>query len=77
MNSCIEYESRAFRPRRRSGEKPGYRIAIAGLLLLWAVLSLVTALVAVALFVPGHLGLDDWLQVLAKLWPDEIPMFTT
>lgn len=77
MNACMEYGPGALKPLRRSGEKPGYRIATACLLLLWAVLSLVTALVAVALFVPGHLGVDDCLQILAKLWPAGIPIFTT
>jgi hypothetical protein len=32
----MEYDPGALKPLRRSGEKPGYRIATACLLLLWA-----------------------------------------
>jgi hypothetical protein len=71
-----EAPSRALRPLGGSGEKPKYRIATAGLLFLWTVSCLVTVVVAVALFVPGHLGLNHLLEVFAKVFPGEMPMLT-
>jgi hypothetical protein len=54
-----------------------YRFGLAGLLILWVVAILVTVLLTVALFVPGHLGLRDLIQDLTRLLPVDAPMFTT
>lgn len=77
MNLSVEYQSRRVPAREGSKEKPIYILGPALLLVLWAVFAAVTALVVVALFVPGHLGLSDWLRVLGNLWSEESPMFTT
>jgi hypothetical protein len=76
MNLSVESESRTLPPLKASEEKPGYLIGVACLLFPWAVFSVVTVLLAVAVFVPGHLGLIDWLRVLGSL-PSESPMLTT
>ena len=62
---------------KRSEEKPAYIAGAACLLLLWGVFSAMTALVAVAVFIPGHLGLSDWLRLLTNAWPADAPIFTT
>jgi hypothetical protein len=66
-------------PRRLSPDQPGlaYRFSLACLLFLWVVAILVPALLTVALFVPGHLGLTDLIQDLTRLLPVGAPMFTT
>jgi hypothetical protein len=60
-----------------AGEKPAYIAGVTCLLLLWAVYAVLTALLLVAVFSPGHLGLSDWLRALANLWPEDYPMFST
>jgi hypothetical protein len=77
MNLCVESESETLPTLQATEEKPVYRIGLAGLLFLWAVFSVITALVAVAILVPGHLGLNDWLRVLGNVWPGDGPILTT
>ena len=77
MNLSIEYESPRLPSLKGTEEHPAYIIAVTCLISLWVVFSVITALVAVAVFVPGHLGLSDWLRVLGNLWPGDSPMFTT
>lgn len=72
MNLFVEYESRRVPALKGSEEKPVYILGVAFLLVLWAVFTAVTALVIVAVFIPGHLGLSEWLQFLG-----DSPMFTT
>jgi hypothetical protein len=76
MNS-LEYASPSLSLPKGSEKKPAYIAGAACLLLLWAVFSAMTALVAVAVFIPGHLGLSDWLRGLADLWPGDSPTFST
>jgi hypothetical protein len=77
MNLSIEYQLRRLPSPKWIEEKPAYLVGVACLILLWAVYSAVTVLVVVAIFIPGHLGLSDWLRGLANLWPGDSPMFTT
>lgn len=77
MNLSVEYASCRLPSLKRSDGNPAYFAAVACLLLLWAGFSVLTALLVVAIFVPGHLGLSDWLQSLISLWPTDTPMFTT
>jgi hypothetical protein len=77
MNLSVDSQSATLPSLEATEEKPVYRLGLAGLLFLWAVFSVVTALVLAAIFVPGHLGLNDWLRVLGNLWPVDSPMFTT
>jgi len=77
MNLSVEYASSRLPSLKRSEENPAYFAAVACLLLLWAGFSTLTALLVVAIFVPGHFGLSDWLQSLIGLWPTDTPMFTT
>jgi hypothetical protein len=72
MNPTLEYESRRAPDLREKEQKTPYGIAAIGLILLWAVFAVMTFGLAVALFVPGHLGLSDWLRVLG-----DSPMFST
>jgi hypothetical protein len=64
MNLSVEYQSPEAPVLKASQEKPVYILGVALLIVLWAVFVAVTAFVVVALFVPGHLGLSDWLRLL-------------
>jgi hypothetical protein len=64
MNLSVEYQSPRAPVWKGSEDKPVYALGITSLLFLWAVFIAVTALIVVALFVPGHLGLSDWLRLL-------------
>ncbi|MBV8214336.1 MAG: hypothetical protein JOZ08_14070 [Verrucomicrobia bacterium] len=77
MNLSVESVSRTVPSLQATEEKPVYRIGLAGLLLLWTVFCVVTALLVAAIFAPGHLGLDDWLRILGNLWPNDTPIITT
>ena len=58
-------------------DKPAYTVALVCLLSVWAIFSLATAIVVVAVLLPGHLGLSDWLQALGNLLPADFPICTT
>jgi hypothetical protein len=58
-------------------EKPAYRVALVCLLAVSAVFCLATAILIVAVFLPGHLGLSEWPQALGSLWPANFPIYTT
>ena len=77
MNRSLAYESQTDPSRSQIEEKPAYRVALVCLLLVWVVFSAATVILAVALFVPGHLGLTGLLQALRELLPLEPPVFTT
>ena len=72
MNLSVEYQSPKAPVLKGSQEKPVYILGVALLIVLWAVFVAVTALVSVALTVPGHLGLSDWLRLLG-----DSPVFST
>jgi hypothetical protein len=72
MNLSVEYQSPRAPVLKSSEEKPVYILGVALLLVLWAVFFAMTTLVVVALFVPGHLGLSDWLRLLG-----DSPVFST
>jgi len=69
MNLSLECESRVRPARRWTEEQPIYVIGVFSLLLVWALYAAVTVFVVVAVFVPGHLGLSDWLPVLENALP--------
>ena len=71
MNPSVEYQAPRAPVLKGSEEKPVYILGVALLLVFWAVFIAVTV-VAVAVFVPGHLGLSDWLRVLG-----DSPIFST
>ena len=72
MNLSVEYQSPRAPILKSSEEKPVYILGVVLLLVLWAVFVAVTTLVVVALFVPDHLGLSDWLRLLG-----DSPVFGT
>jgi hypothetical protein len=72
MNLSVEYQSPRTPVLKGSEEKPVYILGVALLLVLWAVFIAATVLLVVALFVPGHLGLSDWLRLLG-----DSPLFST
>jgi hypothetical protein len=78
VNLSVKSESPSLPSAKGTEQKQGY-IGGGGacLLVLWAAFSAITALVVIAVFVPGHLGLSDWLKVLSHVWPSDSPMFTT
>jgi hypothetical protein len=77
MNRCLGYELQTHSPRGRVEEHPAYIVALACLLLGWAIFSVATAILLAALFLPGHLGLMDLLKELGNLVPADAPMYTT
>jgi len=77
VNLSVKSESPSLPSAKGTEQKQGYIGGVACLLVLWAAFSALTALVVIAVFVPGHLGLSDWLKVLSHVWPSDSPMFTT
>jgi hypothetical protein len=77
VNLSVKSESPSLPSAKGTGQKLGHIGGVACLLVFWAAFSAVTALVVIAVFVPGHLGLSDWLKMLSHFWPSDSPMFTT
>ena len=72
MNLSVEYQSPRAPFLKGTEQKPVYILGVALLLFLWAVFLAAAVLLVVALFVPGHLGLSDWLRLLG-----DSPVFST
>lgn len=64
MNLSVAYQPLKAPVLRGSQEKPVYILGVALLLVFWAILIAVTVLAVVAVFVPGHLELTNWLRIL-------------
>jgi hypothetical protein len=77
MNHSLDYELRTQQSLGQTAEKPAYTVAIACLLLVLGVYIIATAILVVALLVPGHLGLSDLLQTLSNLLPAGPLIYTT
>ena len=77
MNRSLDYELQTHPSLGQTAEKPPYAVALACLLLVWAVLSVATAILVVALLLPGHLGLGDLLQALVNLLPADPLIYAT
>ena len=78
--ATLETVAELFGARRSVGKteaKPAWKVALECLLVVWAVFSVAMAILIIALFVPGHLGLSDLLQALGNLLPPDFPFFTT
>jgi hypothetical protein len=73
MNRSLDYKLGVQPVAGRNEAKPVYAVALAFLLLTWAVFGLATMVLAVALLVPGHLSLSDLLQALGNLLPADLP----
>ena len=73
MNRLLDYKLGVQAVAVRNEANPAYGVALACLLLIWAVFGLITMVLAVALFVPGHLSLSDLLQALGNLLPADLP----
>ncbi|HET9378960.1 MAG TPA: hypothetical protein VFO40_28570 [Chthoniobacterales bacterium] len=58
-------------------DQQAYTGPLAFLLLAWLAASVVTAILLLALFLPGHLGLTDWLRAADGLLPTDPPSYTT
>jgi hypothetical protein len=57
--------------------KPAWRVALDCLLVVWAVFAVAMAILVIAVFIPGHLGLSDLLQALGNLLPPDFAFSTT
>jgi len=77
MNRCLQYEPQTPLSYDRTEAKPGYVTALASLLLVWAVLTVAGTVLLIALFLPGHLGLDGLLRELSRVLPSDAPILTT
>jgi hypothetical protein len=58
-------------------DKQAYAGPLAFLLLAWLAASVAIAILLLALFLPGHLGLSDWLRAVDGLLPTDSPSYTT
>lgn len=56
-------------------EEPSWTITLGCLLLVWAVFSLATLVLLVAVLLPGHLVWSDSLQALGQLLPADSSHF--
>ena len=77
VNLSVKSESPSLPSAKGTEQKQGYIGGVACLFALWATFSAITALVVIAVIVPGHIGLSDWLKVLSQVWPSDSPIFTT
>jgi hypothetical protein len=77
MNGYLQYDSQTELSYQRTEEKPGYVAALACLLLIWVVFSMAVVVLLIALFDPGHLGLDGLLQEWDCMLPADAPILTT
>ena len=80
MAATLETVAEHFGARPSVGKteaKPAWKVALECLLVVWAVFTVAMAILVIALFVPGHLGLSDLLQALGNLVPLDFPFFTT
>ena len=68
MNRCLD-EWQTESSLGQTNEQPGWTITLVCLLLVWAVFSLATLVLLVAVLLPGHLGWSDLLQALGQLLP--------
>lgn len=77
MNRSLDCELQIRPSLGQAEQKPAYAVALACLLLAYALFSLTTAFLVVAVFIPGHLGLSNLLQALGHLLPSDAPISTT
>jgi len=78
--AILETVAAPFHARSSLGKteaKPAWRVALDCLLVVWAVFAVAMAILVIAVFVPGHLGLSDLLQALGNLLPPDFPLITT
>jgi hypothetical protein len=61
----------------RNTEEQNYAGPLAFLLLASLLLSVTMAILIVALYVPGHSGLADWLRAIGDLLPIDLVSYTT
>jgi hypothetical protein len=75
MHTSLDFELQ----RHLSPDRPGlaYRFGLISLLVLWAVVMVVSTVLAIALFLPDHLGLTEVIRQLGNLLPADAPLFTT
>jgi hypothetical protein len=57
--------------------KAAWKVALECFVIVWAVFSVAIAILIIAAYVPGHLGLSDLLQALGNLLPPDFPLVTT
>jgi predicted branched-subunit amino acid permease len=77
MNRSLHYDSQMPVPDQRTEEKRAYVAALASLLVIWIVSCMAAAVLVIALFDPGHLGLDGLLEKLGRILPTDAPILTT
>jgi hypothetical protein len=78
--TAVETVAELFYARPSVGEteaKAAWKVALECFLIVWAVFSVAMAILIIAVFVPGHLGLNDLLQALGNLLPPDFPCVTT
>jgi hypothetical protein len=61
----------------RATKEQNYAGPLVFLLLVSLLLSVTMAILIVALYVPGHSGLADWLRAIGDLLPIDLVSYTT
>lgn len=77
MSNCASNQLEANLPLVRITEKHACRAALALMLFTWLVFSAAAAILFLALFLPGHLGLSDLLRALGDLLSADSLIYTT
>jgi hypothetical protein len=78
--ATLEAVAELFHARTSVGKtepKAAWKVALECFVIVWAVVSVAMAILIIAVFVPGHLGLSDLLQALGNLLPPDFPLVTT
>jgi hypothetical protein len=77
MNQCLDYELQTELSHVQIERQPVYIAAAIFMILLWVVFSVMSTILLIAIFIPGHLGLTGLLQLLGRAFPADFPILTT
>jgi hypothetical protein len=75
MNNTVDHQPET--TFVRTTEEQDYSGPLAFLVMASLLLSATTAILIVALYLPGHLGLGDLLRVIGDLLPTDLVSYTT
>jgi hypothetical protein len=77
MNQTLDYELRTDPARVQIERQPVYTAAAIFIIALWAAFTVISMTFLIAMFIPGHLGLTELLQLLRLAFPGDFPILTT
>jgi hypothetical protein len=77
MNQCLDYELQTDLWRVQIERQPVYIAAAIFMIGLWAAFAMMSTILLIATFIPGHLGVTGLLQLLSRAFPGDFPILTT